>query len=170
MQLTQVDAERRIANLGMKDLPLMQYTRPGPVRIPADWFAQYRRTVREFMMSLTDSVETLAFMNLSQDDFMGLVMGRAMPENLSVRMRIPLMLGGEISVSNMFMCNTFPHSANMDTFILSQSGASTIWLPAPAKKIYLPANSGGGGDGGNATDDRLSQMGAQLALGDRGME
>ena len=44
-----------------------------------------------------------------------------------------------------------------------------IWLPNPAKKIYVPAHTAGGGDGGNATEDRLSQMAAQIAQS-RGME
>ena len=46
---------------------------------------------------------------------------------------------------------------------MSQIGAQTIWLPNPAKKIYLPAHTTGGGDGGNATEDRLAQIGAQIA-------
>jgi hypothetical protein len=51
----------------------------------------------------------------------------------------------------------------MDRFIMSQSGNETIWLPNPEKKIYLPAHLAGGGDGGNATEDRLAQMSAQIA-------
>jgi len=168
MQMNQAHAEHRIADLGMGDLPLMQY-RPAPPRIAPDWFAKYRETVKKFMMSLADSVDSLAFMNLSQDEFMSLIMGRAMPENLSVRMRVPLMLGGEISVNNMFLCRTFPHANNMDRFIVEQAGANEYWLPNPAKKVYLPAHTAGGGEGGNATEDRLSQMAAHLA-NDRGMD
>lgn len=37
------------------------------------------------------------------------------------------------------------------------------------QKIYIPAHTGGGGDGGNATEDRLSQIAAQIASG-RGLE
>ena len=56
----------------------------------------------------------------------------------------------------------------MDRFIIAQSGAQTIWMPNPTKKIYLPAHTAGGGDGGNATEDRLAQIGAQIAA-DRDM-
>ena len=101
MQLNQGTAEKKIADLGMSDLPLIEFT---------PW-------------------------------------------------------GGELDINNMFMCWTFPHAYNMDRFIISQSGNKTVWLPNPSKKIYLPAHTAGGGDGGNATEDRLAQMGAQLAGG-----
>ncbi len=166
--MNQSAAEKRIRDLGMDDMPLMQF-QPTPTRIADNWFAKYRQTVRKFMTSLTDSVESLAFMNLSQDEFMSLIMGRAMPENLSVRMRVPLFLGGPIEIDNMFLCRTFPHSHNLDRFIIEQAGSETLWLPNPVKKVYLPAHTTGGGDGGNATEDRLAQMAAQIAAS-RGME
>ena len=51
---------------------------------------------------------------------------------------LPEHVFGELSIENMFLCKTFPHSYNMDRFIISQSGNDLIWLPNPAKKIYLP--------------------------------
>ena len=96
---------------------------------------------------------------------MNIIMGHALQQNISIRFRIPLAWGGELNINNMFMCWTFPHAYNMDRFIISQSGNKTVWLPNPSKKIYLPAHTAGGGDGGNATEDRLAQMGAQLAGG-----
>lgn len=168
MQLSQASAEKIIKDLGMDDMPLVA-VRPAPHQVPADWFQRYRAARHRFMQSLTDSVEELAFMNLSQDEFMALVTGAALPNNMSVRMRTPMAWGGEISPENMFMCATFPHSQNIDRFIIGQTGYDTVWLPAPAKKIYIPAHTGGGGDGGNATEDRLSQIAAQIASG-RGLE
>jgi len=100
---------------------------------------------------------------------MDLIMGRRMPENLSVRFRVPLVWGGKLEIDNLFMCMTFPHAHNMDRFIIEQSGNDVIWLPNPAKKIYIPVHMANGGDGGNATEDRLSQMAAQIATS-RGME
>ena len=164
MQLTADAAEKIISDMGMSDMPLIEI-RPTPTKVPSDWFTRYKSLCREFMTSLTDSVETLAFMNLSQDEFMNLIMGHSLPQNISFRMRIPLAWGGKLEVDNMFMCWTFPHSYNMDRFIIGQSGNGTIWLPNPAKKIYLPANTTGGGDGGNATEDRLAQISAQIASG-----
>lgn len=168
MQFNQATAEKRISDLGMSDLPLMEI-RPVPARIDPDWFAKYKETAHRFMTSLTDSVESLAFMNLGQDEFMALIMGRAMPTNVSLRLRVPLMWGGKIEESNMFLCRTFPLAHNMDRFIIEQSGATSVWLPNPAKKVYVPAHTASGGDGGNATEDRLAQMAAQIAAG-RGME
>ena len=95
-------------------------------------------------------------MNLSQDEFMNLVMGKQMPENTSVRFRIPLVWGGKLDISNMFMCSTFPHSHNMDRFIIEQSDATTVYLPNPEKKIYVTTHLSGGGTGGNSASDRLS--------------
>ena len=161
-------AEKRIADLGMDDLPLVQI-RPVSQPVPYDWFKKYHDLVHEFVQSLTDSIQELAFMNLPQDDFMDLIMGRRMPENLSVRFRTPLVWGGKLELDNLFMCMTFPHSHNMDRFIIEQSGNDAIWMPNPAKKIYLPAHMMNGGDGGNATSDRLSQIAAQIAAS-RGLE
>ena len=120
------------------------------------------------MTSLTDTVETLAFMNLSQDEFMNLIMGKAVPENMSFRLRVPLVWGGKLELDNMFMCWTFPHSHNLDRFIMEQSRNEIVWLPNPTQKIYLPAHTATGGDGGNATEDRLAQISAQIAA-DRDM-
>ena len=168
MQLNKSSAEKRVADLFMDDLPVMEY-KPMPSAVPSDWFARYKTLRREFMRSLTDSVEDLAFMNLSQDEFMALVTGRAMPANTSLRFRIPLQWGGKLEISNLFLCRTFPHSHNMDRFIIDQAGSDTIWLPNPARKVYVPAHTASGGDGGNETEDRVSQLAAQLA-GSLGME
>ncbi len=164
MQLNKDAAAARIAALGIDDIPLMEIT-PGACALMPDWFIQYKKLAKRFMESLTDSVEDLAFMNLAQDDFMGLVMGQRLPPNVSLRFRIPLMFGGKMEIDNMFMCHTFPQSHIMDRFIIEQTGAPTIWLPNPKHKIYIPTNRGGGGDGGNATEDRLSQIAAQISAG-----
>lgn len=168
MHWNQGIAEKRITELGMDDLPLVQM-QPSQHAISPDWFKKYRKLVHEFAMSLTDSVSELAFMNLAPDDFMDLIMGHRMPENLSVRFRTPLVWGGKLEIENMFLCMTFPHAHNMDRFIIEQSGNDVIWMPNPAKKVYLPSHMMNGGDGGNATTDRLSQMAAQIAAS-RGME
>ena len=169
MQLTQASAEKILADMSMDDMPIVAIT-PHPTPIPADWFTKYKSARRAFMHSLTDAVEELALMQLSQHEFMDLVMGRALPRNMSIRLRTPLAWGGEISPENMFMCATFPHSQNLDRFIIAQSGNETIWLPSPARQIYLPAHTAMGGAGGNATEDRLSQVAAQIAASARGME
>lgn len=168
MQLTKGAAEKIMADMGMDDMPIISI-HPTPHAVAPDWFSQYRTVARQFMQSLSDSVEELAMMNLPQDDFMALLMGRKLPKNTSLRFRTPLVWGGQMSVENMFMCSTFPHSQNLDRFIINQSGATEIWLPNPAKKIYVPIHTSGGGTGGNATEDRLSQMAAFFAA-DRGME
>lgn len=167
-QLTRDNAEKRLSDMNMGDMPVIEY-RPHPARIDSDWFKKYKKLRREFIMSLTDSVELLAMMNLTQDEFMALIMGRALPDNFSLRMRIPLIWGGNLSIDNMFMCRTFPHSQKLDKFILDQYGNDIIWLPNPAKKIYIPLHNISGGDGGNAASDRLSQIAAQI-VANRGME
>ncbi len=164
MQLNQASAEKLLSDMGMDDMPITGFT-PVPTALSPDWFQRYKQLCHNFVASLTDSVQELAFMNLSQDEFMDLLMGQRIPQNLSFRFRIPLIWGGKMEIDNMFMCWTFPYSQNLDRFIMLQSDSETVWLPNPAKKIYLPAHTAGGGDGGNATEDRLAQMAAQLAGG-----
>lgn len=166
MQLNEHSALERLSALGMDDMPVMEYT-PKHCSLDSDWFKKYSVLRREFLSSLGDSLEEIAFMNLPQNEFINLVMGQSLPENLSIRFRIPLLWGGELSVKNMFLCATFPHSYNLDRFIIDQSDAKTIYLPNPEKKVYLTTHTGGGGTGGNATSDRLSQSAFSL-MSERG--
>ena len=157
MQLNEHSALERLATLGLDDMPVMEYT-PTRCQLDADWFKKYAALRHEFLESLTDSMEEIAFMNLPQNEFIDLIMGHALPENISIRFKIPLLWGGALNIDNMFLCWTFPHSYNLDRFIIEQSDARTVFLPNPEKKIYLTTHTGGGGDGGNATSDRLSQF------------
>lgn len=164
-------AKIKLAEMGMDDMPVIEYI-PRPASVGPDWFARYRDLRRRFMSELSSAdgaIETLSFMNLSNDEFMNLMMGRALPQNMSLRFKIPLAWGGELTTDNMFMCPTFPYSHNLDRLIISQDGATTLYLPMPERKIYLPTHTGGGGAGGNATEDRLAQISAQIAAS-RGME
>jgi len=164
MQFTKQAAEKRLADFLMDDMPVMEVP-ARPVAIAPDWFARYKTLRREFMESLSDSFEELSFLNLSKEAFFALLGGRALPENTSLRLRVPLVFGGKLDAKNMFMCKTFPHSHNLDRFLIEQAGAQTLWVPNPAKKIYIPTNLLGGGDGGNATDDRLAQYAATMLAG-----
>ncbi len=166
MQWTQSTAEKRLSDLKISDLPIVSI-RPHIVAVEPDWFQKYRSICREFMKSLSDSVQELAMMNLDRDEFMNLLMGREIPDNLSIRFRTPLIWGGKLEVENLFMCFTFPQSQNIDRFIMEQSGNETIWLPNPVKKIYMPIHSTISGNGGNAVSDRLSQMAANIAANRR---
>ncbi len=161
MKLSETNAIARLADLGMDDMPIMEYT-PKPSKLPADWFTKYKQVCHKFMETLTDNATEIAFMNLSQNEFMALISGRTLPRNTSIRFRIPITMGGDISVENMFLCRTFPHSHNLDRFIMEQVGNDTLWLPNPARAIYVPAHTAGGGTGGNATSDRLSQIASQI--------
>ena len=162
MKIPESIANAKISELGIDDMQLIEYT-PKSAKLPTDWFSQYRVLCHKFMESLTDCATEIAFMNLSQNEFMGLVTGRTLPRNTSIRWRIPLTIGGEISIENMFLCRTFPHSHNMDRFILEQSGNDTLWLPAPEKPIYTPTHTANGGAGGNTASDRLTQIAVQMA-------
>ncbi len=165
-KLTEQDAKRIVSDMGMKDLPLRLIT-PNATKLTPDWFNKYKILCKKFMSTLSDSVDTLVMLNLSQDEFMNLLTGNTMPKNLSFRFRIPLQMGGQLDMDNLFICKTFPHSFNLDKFIISQHGNSQIWLPNPAKKIYLPASSSLGGTGGNATEDRITETIAAQIVSDR---
>lgn len=168
MQLNESSALQRLSKLGMDDMPVKEYM-PKRCRLDSDWFQKYSMLRRKFMESLMDSMDDIVFMNLQQDEYINLVMGKALPDNLSIRFKIPLIWGGDMDIDNMFLCMTFPHSYNLDRFIIEQSDAQTIYLPYPEKKIYLTSHLGGGGDGGNATSDRLSQSAFNFMSG-RGNE
>ena len=166
MDWTQANAEKRLEELNIPDMPITA-VRPGPISVDSDWFQKYKQECHKFTRSLTDCVQELAMMNLSREEFMDLLMGREIPDNLSIRFRTPLVFGGKIEIDNMFMCLTFPHSQNMDRFIIEQAGHETIWLPNPARKVYLPIHSTISGLGGNAVADRQSQIAAAAVMASR---
>lgn len=168
MQLNEHLALERLAVLGLDDMPVMEYT-PKQCVLESDWFKKYSALRREFLSSLGDSFEEIAFMNLPQDEFVELITGQSLPENLSIRFKIPLLWGGKLDIDNMFLCFTFPHSFNLDRFIIEQSDAKTVYLPNPERKIYLTTHTGGGGAGGNSASDRLSQSAFNFISG-RGNE
>lgn len=159
-------AEKRLQELGIKDMPLIEFT-PKLTAVTPDWFLKYKKLCKEFMMSLTDSVETLAIQGMPQDEFMNLIMGKKLPQNFSIRLRVPLVWGGKLEIDNMFLCKTFPHSYNIDRFIIGQSGNDKIWLPNPATKVYIPISTLGGGPGGNGTEDRITEAAAAQIVADR---
>ena len=94
MQFNQTSANDRLSNLGMDDMPLLEYT-PKRCIVDNDWFKKYSELRREFLSSLSDSVEEIAFMNLAQDEFINLLMGRTLPDKLSIRFKIPLLWRGK---------------------------------------------------------------------------
>ena len=140
MKISETNAIARISELGMDDMPLIEYT-PKPKLLPNDWFMRYRALCHEFMESLSNYATEIAFMNLSQNEFMGLLTGRALPRNTSIRWRIPITLGGEMSIENMFLCRTFPNSHRLDRFIMEQTGHETLWLPNPEKAVYVTTHT-----------------------------
>ena len=162
MQWSQAFAEKRLEELKMSDMPIVPIA-PHAVAVSPDWFSRYKEICHTFIKSLSDCVQELALMNLTREEFMSLLMGHEIPDNLSIRFHVPLIWGGDLSPDNLFMCYTFPLSQNLDRFIIEQSGNETIWLPNPNKKIYLPIHSTLAGNGGNAVADRLSQMAATIA-------
>lgn len=162
---TKQDAEKRLSGFLMDDLPIVSVA-ARPVPIAPDWFQKFRIERKNFLMSLGDSVSELALLNLSQDDFMGLLTASRIPENLCVKFRRPILYGGEISADNMFLMMAQPSGFYLNVFMAEQYGAPEIWHPNPEKKIYISIATLGGGDGGNATTDRLAQgFAAQMRSG-----
>ncbi|MDR3208591.1 MAG: hypothetical protein LBT45_01960 [Rickettsiales bacterium] len=153
---TKRDAEVRLAQFLMDDLPL-EACPAVPAPLPGDWFARFRAARMDFMGSLSESVQELALLNLSREDFMSLLSGQRIPENLTVKFRRPILYGGSIHPENMFLMPLFPAGFNLDIFMSEQFGQGQCFYPNPAKKVYVSVQMLSGGDGGNATADRLSQ-------------
>ena len=159
------EAEERLAHYLMDDLPL-ESSPAAPAPIAADWFARFRAERKRFMETLDDAIQELAMFNLSREDFIGLLTGRALPENLTIRFRRPPLYGGAISADNMFMMTSYPAGLNLDVFMVEQIGQGEIWFPNPKKKIYVSVNMISGTEGGNATSDRLAQSFAAMSRRD----
>jgi len=153
---TKKEAESRLAHFLMDDLSI-DACAATPHPIAGDWFQKFRAARKQFMRALDDSIQELAMLNLAREDFMALLMGQRLPENLTIRFRKPILYGGEISADNMFMMPSYPIGLNLDFFMIEQIGQGEIWYPNPAKKVYISINMISGTEGGNATSDRLAQ-------------
>ncbi len=149
-------AEKNLKSLLLDGMPIIEIeAKHHPLE--KDWYSKYLTVRKRFLESLSEHIETLIFLNLSQDEFMDLIMGRKTPENLSVRFRIPLQWGGKIEIDNMFLCRTFNESNNIDQFILEQFGNTKIWLPNPTKPVYYPTKAPGTAAGGNSSEEITNQ-------------
>ncbi|MDR1027627.1 MAG: hypothetical protein LBL46_04390 [Rickettsiales bacterium] len=157
------DASRALAGFSMESMPL-EVCAAVPKAYPADWFPKFREARRAFVAGLADAIPELALLNLSQEDFMDLMSGRRIPENLSIKWRRPILYGGEIAPENMFMLRTFPFGSMLDIFMTGQFGQGEIYYPNPAKKVWMPLDVLSGNVGGNATSDRLAQGFAASAM------
>ena len=81
MQLNQDSALQKLVSMGIDDMPVMEYV-PKSCKLDSDWFQKYSRLRSEFLLSLSDSIEEIVFMNLPQDEFTNLIMGKSLPDNL----------------------------------------------------------------------------------------
>ena len=121
MKISETAAIARISELGMDDMPVMEYT-PKAAKLPPNWFQTYHELAHKFMETLTDCATELAFMNLSQNEFMNLVTGRALPRNTSIRWRIPITIGGEFA-------DSYLQGIRFLSFVLVLSDfAESVWL------------------------------------------
>lgn len=87
MQFNKDTALDKLSELGMEDMPVMEY-QPTKCILNKDWFTQYTTLRKTFLSSLIDSIEDIVFMNLPQEEYINLVTGQSIPENLSIRFRI----------------------------------------------------------------------------------
>jgi len=158
------EAEAILDSMGITGMPLSMCP-ARPSQLPSDWFQKFSEMRKKFMKSLDDSIAEIAMINLSQDDFMDLLRGRRIPENLTVRLRRPLVFGGAIEASNMFLTPLFVTGINLDIFMTEQMGQSEIYYPDPAKKVFVAGAGPMAGAGGNAAADRLAQGFAAMAQG-----
>ena len=148
----------------MEGMPL-SVCRAMPTEVAPDWFPVFKRVSSEFVKSLDDSISELAILNLPQSDFMDLLMGRRLPDNLTIKFRRPIFYGGKIEANNMFLMPLFNAGLDIDIFMAEQLGQTEVFYPDPAKKVYVPTRLLSGGTGGNATEDRLAQGFAAMNLG-----
>ncbi len=170
--------EQKLKDFGMDDLPV-QHVSFRPVTLDSDWYVKFKKIRREFLQSLSDSVEELMLMNLSMPMLMGLLQNMELPENLSIKFKRPLMYGGEISVDNMYLVAMHPYGQLLDRFLIDQAMdymakmgktptagydyAPELFVPNPAKKVYVPTlRSMNNGAGGNTTSDRMSEIASAI--------
>lgn len=151
MKMTKEFAEKRLSFLFMEDMPIIEH-KTVITKLSSDWFSNYKKVRSNFLKKITNSLDELFWLNLSEKSIMDLLTKEKIPNNISLRFRIPIIYGGEISVENMFLCKTFPHSYNIDKFLSEQIGQENIWLPNPKKDIYAPIHTSATSGGGNGTN------------------
>lgn len=102
------------------------------------------------------------------------------PENLSVAFKTPAAYGGRLDLANMFLIARYPFREMLDKFYDMQvleynhelygdaPGALALppemFVAAPKGIVFLPALRGFTSAGGNATTDRMTEIGSTLGL------
>jgi len=168
-----------IRRLGLPEMPIAKATLPGapsasPVR--SELLAVASRCMR---FTYFNSMEEMAKAGLPYE--MVASMGRGQfPENLSLCFKIPPEYGGEVAFSNMFLIQKYPYLEMINAFLDEQmleynrDAAHThdtgfalppeLFYPNPEGIVFLPALKGLASPGGNATTDKMTQIGSTMGL------
>ncbi|MDR0319156.1 MAG: hypothetical protein LBH81_00230 [Rickettsiales bacterium] len=158
MMKTALDAERKLTEMGLGDLPVAE-VRAIPRPLPAGWFAAYRDARRELLTrTVQNNKDELFMMDIPVEFIMAMLRGERIPLNVSVKFKIPPIYGGSISAGNMFVCRAASEGRLIDSFIASQAGADLFFCPNPAKSVYITSMASMNSPGGNATSDRMSEV------------
>lgn len=144
MNLT--DAKQLLKKLNIYNVDVQKWI-VKKINLDKNWYKAYTKIKTEFLFSLSDSIELLYYMNLSQEEIFETIMGKKIPNGISIKFKIPLFLGGELNVNNLYLCRTFPFSFNIDLFIMEQMENKEIFIPCINKKIYDPLSSSNIGGG-----------------------
>lgn len=151
MKMTKETATKKLSLLFMEDMPIIEH-KVILTKLSSDWFDKYKKIRNDFLKKIINSLDELFWLNLSEKSIIDLLTKEKIPNNISLRFRVPIIYGGEISIKNMFLCKTFPHSYNIDKFLSEQIGEEKIWLPNPEKDIYIPIHTSGTSGGGNGAN------------------
>lgn len=171
-----------IAKLGLPEMPIVKVTRKNPVAIDniklrADFISMVQRFVQ---FVAYNNLEQIAMAEMSMDDIYQMREG-VVPENISVYIKVPVEYGGKLEFSNMFLIRTRPFRAVLDKFIDEQvlifnKGRNIsnvddgfemppeLFVPYPNGIVFIPALKGFAGAGGNATTDKMSEIGSTMFL------
>ena len=175
-----------IAKLGLPEMPILRVEKKTKTQIDKFKFrSDFMVMAKKFMQfAAYNNMEQIAMADISMDSVVYMREG-VIPENFSVYMKIPMEYGGKLEFSNMFLIRTKPFKDILDKFIDEQiitfnkgekivdinagfKMPNEIFVPYPKGIVFVPALKGFAGAGGNATTDKMSEIGSTMFLNTSG--
>jgi hypothetical protein len=173
-----------MARLGLPEMPIAKVELHRPASLPsrAEMLKVARRLLR---YAYYEKMPELASAGMPVESVALRGRGR-FPDNIAVCCKNPPEYGGALEFANMFIVRRYPFKAMLENFSDSQlgdhlreSGAAPgqgfvlppeMFVPSPPGVVFLPALKGLSGAGGNATTDKMTEIGSTLGLAEEAAE
>jgi len=154
----------RIGKLGLPEMPIREAKRARGYDLTRSRNQLYFMAPKLLQFLFHTSFKTLAEAGLPFESALQMKLGE-MPLNIDVMMKTPVEFGGTVEFPNLLVIRKYPFRDILAEFFSEQraGGEENLWVPDCDGNVFLSALRDFAGGGGNATDDRVTEAGMNVA-------